>query len=324
MVKLMDWKKIALLIGFIFIASYPITLGNSYILHLFILCFIWSVVATSWNLLMGYAGISCFGNVAFLVIGSYISGILAKNLGWSPWLCILLGGFGSMTIVTLFIGLPSLRLGGIYIALWSLVFACALPSVLTQTQSFTGGARGLTDIPPLFDGITRTQSFYINFGFMLATLAVIYMTIRSSTGLALVALRDSRDWATALGVSEYKQKLKVFALVSFLTGTAGGLYAHYLGDISPATLGITPFLLAIAMMEVGGVGRFPGGLLGTFVIVFVNEFLRLAGTLRLTLLGALICIIILFFPGGLMQLIEWIDNKIKRTRQNMPVMETEK
>jgi branched-chain amino acid transport system permease protein len=313
--ELFGWKKIGIILCFIFVALYPLIQGNNYIMHIFILFFIWSVVASSWNLLMGYAGIFSLGNIGYFAIGGYISGILAKAFGWSPWLCIFFGGLGSTALVTVFVGLPSLKLSGIYIALLSLIFADSLPTILTQTRSITGGAMGLHDIPPLFEGITRMQSYYITFIVFLLMLAIIYKTINSSTGLAFVALRDSADFAKALGVNEYKEKIKVFAMVSFLTGVAGGFYAHYLGDISPTTLGIEPFLLTIAMMEMGGTGRFPGAVLGAVIIVFGNEFLRLAGTFRLALLGALICAIILFFPGGVMQFIDWIDKQIGRLRR---------
>lgn len=288
--------------------------GNTYIMHIFILFFIWSIVASNWNLLMGYAGIFSLGNIGFLAIGGYTSGILAKSYGISPWLCILVGGLASMTLVTFFIGLPALRLSGIYIALLSLIFADSLPSILTQTRKITGGAMGLHDIPPLFPGMERIHAYYIIFVVFLIILFVIHRIIHSSTGLAFMALRDSKEFATALGVNEYKEKIKVFAISAFLTGIAGGFYVHYLGDISPTTLAIEPFLLTIAMMEMGGIGRFPGAVLGAIIIVFGNEFLRLAGTLRLALLGALICLIILFFPGGLMQLVDWIDTRIDRWR----------
>ena len=312
MSQIFSWKKIGILLGLIFIAIYPVIHGNTYIMHIFILFFIWALVASNWNLLMGYAGIFSLGNIGYFAIGGYTSGILCKTFGWSPWVCIVLGGLASMALVTIFVGLPALRLSGIYIALLSLIFADSLPTILTQTRSITGGAMGLHDIPPLFDGITRMQSYYINFALFLVILFVIYRIINSSTGLGFVALRDSRDFATALGINEYKEKLKVFALVSFMTGVTGGFYVHYLGDISPTTLGVEPFLLTIAMMEMGGIGRFPGAVLGAVIIVFGNEFLRLAGTLRLALLGALICAIILFFPGGLMQFIDWIDSRIAR------------
>jgi branched-chain amino acid transport system permease protein len=309
-----NWKKVGVLLGLLFIAIYPLIHGDTYIMHVFILFFIWAVVASNWNLLMGYAGIFSLGNIGYFAIGAYSSGIVAKTLGWSPWICIGIGGLVSMVCVTLFVGLPALRLSGIYIALLSLIFSDSLPTILTQTRSITGGAMGLHDIPPLLDGITRTQSYYINFALFLVMLIIIYKVIHSSTGLAFVALRDSREFATALGVNEYKEKIKVFALTSLLTGITGGFYVHYLGDISPTTLAIEPFLLTIAMMEMGGVGRFPGAVLGAVFIVFGNEFLRLAGTLRLALLGALICAIILFFPGGLMQLVDWIDRRVTRFR----------
>ncbi|MCG6905647.1 MAG: branched-chain amino acid ABC transporter permease [Desulfobacteraceae bacterium] len=311
----LNWKRIAIGAGLLLMAVYPLIHGDPYIMHIFILFFIWSLVASNWNLLMGYAGIFSLGNIAFLAIGAYTSGILSKNLSWSPWLCILLGGIASMALVTVFIGLPALRLSGIYIALLSLIFADSLPTILTQTRSLTGGAMGLHDVPPLFEGILRIHSYYICFALFLVMLTIIYRTIHSATGLAFVALRDSREFARSLGISEYREKLKVFALVSFLTGIVGGFYVHYLGDISPTTLTIEPFLLTIAMMEMGGIGRFPGAVLGAVIIVFGNEFLRLAGTLRLALLGALICAIILFFPGGLMQLVDWIDTRIAARRR---------
>ena len=306
------WKTIAVAMGLVAVVGYPLAFGDMYIMHILILFFIWASVASNWNLLMGVAGITSLGNIGFMAIGGYASGILAKQLGWSPWGCILLGGLFAMVVVTLLVGLPALRLSGIYIALLSLIFADSLPTILTQTRAITGGAMGLHDIPPFFEGITRLQAYYIVFFFFIGMHAVIWRIIRSSTGLAFVALRDSRDFATALGVSEYREKIKVFAVVSFLTGISGGMYVHYLGDISPTTLAIEPFLLTIAMMEVGGIGTFMGPVLGAAVIVFGNEFLRLAGTLRLALLGGLICAIILFSPGGLMQLVDWIDRRLLR------------
>ena len=102
---------------------------------------------------------------------------------------------------------------------------------------------------------------------------------------------------------------------SFLTGIAGGFYVHYNGAITPSILGVEQFLMTIAMMEIGGFGHFPGAALGALFIVFGSEYLRLAGTLRFTILGGLICTIILFFPGGLMGLIDSVDAWIGRFRR---------
>jgi len=318
--KKLTWRNVVVALAFVFTVLYPLIGGKSYTLHLFILFFIWGVVAASWNLLMGYAGISSLGNIGFLAIGGYVSGILAKSLDLSPWVTIPIGGITSMVLVTLLLGLPALRLKGIYIALLTLIFADSLPSILTQTRDVTGGSMGLHDIPPFFSGMGKIHAYYICFVVFLIAQYIIYRVVHSSTGLAFVALRDSEHFAASLGVNRFKERLKVFALSSFLTGIAGGFYVHSLGDISPTTLAIEPFLLAITMMELGGMGTFFGPILGSAIIVFGGEFLRLAGTLRLSLLGGLICVIVLFFPGGLMQLVEqledWVQKRIGRKRSS--------
>lgn len=309
--KKLSWKSTIAILAGLFILLYPMLGASAYMKHLFILFFIWSIVAASWNLLMGYAGINSLGNVGFMAIGGYTSGILAKSLGLSPWISILIGGLVTAALVTVFLGLPALRLSGIYIALLTLIFADSLSSILTQTRAITGGAMGLHEIPGFIPNMEKIHAYYICFVFFLAMLYVIYRIVNSNNGLAFVALRDSEHLAQTLGVNRYKERLKVFAIAAFLTGLAGGFYVHSLGDISPATLGIEPFLLCIAMVELGGVGTFAGPVLGSAVIVFGSEFLRLAGTLRLSMLGLLICVTILFFPGGVMQLVEQVEGWLK-------------
>ena len=310
-----NWKRIGVLIGLVVIAVFPLVSRAPFIIHVFNMFFIWSVVASNWNLIMGYAGIWSMANIAFMAIGGYISALLSLNFGWSPWVCIPLGGLGSMVSVTVLVGLPCLRLRGIYVALMSLMFFSTLPTLSTQTRSVTGGSVGLQNIPPLFEGMSAIHAYYINFGMFLGMLIAIYRTINSSSGLAFVALRDSWELATASGVSEYREKLKVFALSSFLTGIVGGFYVHYTGTITPSIFNIEPFLLALAMMAFGGIGRFPGAVLGAAVLVFSGEWLRLFGILRFVMVGSLICVVILFFPGGLMELIDRLDKLITRLRR---------
>jgi len=318
--KKLSWRNILIILVGLFVLIYPLVGANSYIKHLFILFFIWSVVAASWNLLNGYAGINSLGNIGFMAIGGYVSGILAKSLGISPWISIIIGGIITCILVTIFLGLPALRLSGIYIALLTLIFADTLPSILTLTREITGGAMGLHEIPGFLQNMEKIHAYYICFVFFLIAMFIIYRTIHSRTGLAFMALRDSENFATTLGVNRFNERLKVFAISSFLTGLAGGFYVHSLGDISPSTLGIEPFLLGIAMIELGGIGTFAGPILGAAVIVFGGEFLRLAGTLRLSLLGLLICVIILFFPGGIMQLLSQSEAFIrKQIKKRKPV-----
>lgn len=305
-----NWRRVTILAVLIIITILPLYTQSPYILHLFNVFFIWSIVVSNWNLIMGYAGIWSMANVAFLVIGCYSSALLSAHTGLPPMVCIPLSGLITMLIALLFVGLPSLRLRGIYIALLSMIFANMLLDVLKITRRVTGGSIGLPEVSPLFKGITLIQSYYINFTCFIILLLAVYWIIKSKSGLAFMALRDANEMAKALGVSEYREKLKVFALSSFMTGIAGGLYVHYTRIASPDLLYISTFLMAIAMMVVGGMGRFPGGVLGAALFVFGGEWLRLFGIVRLTIMGGSICIFILFFPGGIMELFERMVSRI--------------
>jgi branched-chain amino acid transport system permease protein len=262
------------------------------------------VVASYWNLLSGYSGILSLGNLGFFALGAYVSSVTGIELGLSPWISIWVGAGVTMLIVTALLGLPALRLRGIYIALLTLVFALSLPSVISLLRDWTGGGVGLLGIPTFIGAIEKWQMYYITLAFALVALGALYVMLRGSTGMAFVALRDSEDFASALGVDRYREGLKVFAISAFVTGMAGGFFAHTLGSISPGVLGVDQFLMVIAMWLLGGVGTFFGPIVGAFVITFGNEYLRVAGSIRLGLIGALIMVTIMVFPGGIMQLVD--------------------
>jgi branched-chain amino acid transport system permease protein len=294
-------------------AAWPYLGADRFVLHLGGLFFIWAVVASYWNLLNGYAGILSLGNMGFFAVGAYTSAVLSKELLLSPWITIGIGGVVSMILVTVLVGLPVLRLRGIYIALLTLVFADALPSVISILRDYTGGGIGLLGVPTLLPGLEKWQAYYFALGFFVLAHAVLYLVVHGATGLAFVALRDSGDFAVALGVDRFKEGLKVFAISAFVTGLAGGMFAHMLGQISPGMLGIEQFLMVIAMWLLGGAGTFLGPILGAGVITYGNEYLRVAGGVRLGLLGGLIVVTVLFFPGGIAQIVEAIGRRTRRS-----------
>lgn len=304
--------RILLLLVLIFLVAWPYLGASRFTLHVASLCFIWAVVASYWNLLSGYSGILSLGNMGFFAFGAYVSSVVAKELAVSPWISVWIGGIVSMVVVTVLLGLPALRLRGIYVALLTLVFALALPSIISLLRDVTGGGLGLLGIPTFIDGIEKWQAYYINFGFALAALTVLYLIVNGKTGTAFVALRDSEEFAGALGVDRYREGLKVFAISAMVTGMAGGFFAHTLGQISPGMLGTDQFLMVIAMWLLGGVGTFFGPIVGAFLITFGNEYLRVAGSLRLGLIGGLIVVTIMLFPGGIMQLVDEAKSLVVR------------
>jgi branched-chain amino acid transport system permease protein len=291
-------------------AAVPYLGASRFVLHLGTLTFIWAVTASYWNLLNAYAGILSLGNLGFFAMGAYISSVLAIETGLSPFVTMVIAAVVTMAIVTVFLGLPVLRLRGIFIALLTLVFADALPSVVSLTGRWTGGGIGLLGIPTFLPRLERWQAYYFALAFAIVAHVALAAILRSRTGLAFVALRDSEEFATAIGVDRFREGLKVFAISSFFTAMAGAVFAHTLGQISPGMLDIDQFVLVLAMWLLGGAGTFAGPLIGALLVTVGNEYLRVYGSLRLGVLGASIVLVVLYFPGGIMQIVRAVGARI--------------
>jgi len=124
--------------------------------------------------------------------------------------------------------------------------------------------------------------------------------IKSYWGVAFLALKDSQDFAMSLGISAFKYKLMVFALTSFLTGIIGGVYGHFYGMLSFRMLELDLFSILMVMMLVGGLGHFPGTIIGAFLVVASSELMSPLGAYRAVTMGALVVILVLALPNGVM------------------------
>lgn len=302
------YYKKAGIIGFLLLfLSFPLFF-DPYYMHLFIVCFIWAVVASAWNLIMGYAGIFSFAQLAFFAIGGYTAGLVEIWFGISPWIGLIIGGLIA-GLSGLIIAFPCLRLKGLYIVLVTIAFHNVIPIFIKLGPKWTGGDVGLIGMPDYrvlgYDfGSSKAFYYYLAFLSFLLFQYVIYKIIRSNMGLAFVALRDSEEFAESLGVNRERSNLIVFVISASVTGIMGVLYTHYLKVATPRLLEIEIFASAIMMVVMGGLGKFSGALLGAFVVTFLNEFLRTAGFMRPILFGTVIIIVIILFPGGLSGLID--------------------
>ena len=291
---------------------------NLYIMNILIMCLIWGVVAAAWDLIMGYAGIFTFGQIAFFAIGGYVSGMLTVYCGISPWLGIFIGGIIT-AVVGFLIGLPCLRLKGVYIALITFALHLILDPLLKEARTLgTGGSMGLLGIPPLqlpgytFSPLERVPWFYSALILSILLLFIIYKIIISPIGLAFTALRDDGPFAESLGVDAYKYKLMVFSISALITGIMGAFYVHYTGMISTKILGLDLFLIVMVMLVVGGMGRFPGVVIGSFAVIFLNELLRPLMLYRILIFGAIVVVLVILMPQGIMGFFETIYNNIQK------------
>ena len=302
-------KPIVLVGLFLLLSFFPLLFPDPYLIHLVILSFLFSVLVSSWNVLFGYMGIFCFGQQAFFGIGAYSSALFALNFGVPIPVCIVIGGLFA-ACSSILIGLPTLRLRGAYVALVTLAFAEVMRMTCSNWVDVTRGQLGLT-VSALIPGAGRVGYYYVSFLLFLLSTAILVKVMRSSFGYVAVAIRESQDAATSLGIDIIKYKMLAFLLSSFLSGMAGALYAHYILILTPDIMSLHTMITTLVMGMLGGLGTLPGPVLGAFVLIFLSEYLREFEQFRFIIYGALIVLSVLFVPGGLITGMRFIGAKLE-------------
>jgi len=281
---------------------------GTYLITLLILFFVQAVVAQSWNLIMGYGGIYSFAQVALFAVGGWTSGVLVHSLGWNPFLAILVSPLVAV-VAALGIGLPTLRLRGVYVVLLTLAFhELARVFAVTGPRFISGGGYGLVTVQTFQFGNAignqRTIYLYYLAGliFAIATF-VIWRVIHSPLGVAMTALRDSETYAVSRGINQFRVRLVLFATSAFLTGLAGGYSTHYNGGISTTIFDFPRIIDLLAMIVIGGWGTFAGPILGAGIVIGLDQYLVALGDYQTLILGLALAGIAVFAPQGLWPLI---------------------
>ena len=314
-------------IGVVVYLAIPFVITDKLLIHLAILGMLFAVVASNWDLTLGYAGVFNFAHLAFFGIGAYTSGILAVKAGISPWLGIPAGG-ATAAIASVIVSIPAIRLRGIYVAL--LTFACSqlvLLLLLSQPQ-ITGGQQGLTGVPQLQIGdyLFRKSPFahfYLVGLLLLCSTVFLRRLVSSDFGLSLIALRDFEEYAVARGIPLARQRLLAFLLSSIFPGLAGAVYAHYLIVASPDIFGFSLTTLILSMVLVGGVATIYGPVFIGVVMTFVSELMASSawmsdvfgisrGPVRFMFVAVLIVLTMRFFPGGVWGLINQLSSRVRK------------
>lgn len=256
----------------------------------------WATLATGLNFIAGFAGYMPFGYVAFYGVGAYAAGIAIKTLGLSPFLAVPFGGAVGVALAFLFA--PTLRLSGVYFAIVSLALAIICQRLVSLLpEDITGGSLGM-NIGVLTE---RTNGYYA----MLLTLVLALVTASwladSRLGKALKAIRDDSEAADAMGVNVARSRLFAWLLSALFASLAGGVQAWFTGAFDSQTafdVLVTAKTVIYAMA--GGLGTVLGPVIGTVVLVWVDEAIwRTFPVLNNFLLGLIIALLILFAPRGL-------------------------
>ncbi|TAK51012.1 MAG: branched-chain amino acid ABC transporter permease [Betaproteobacteria bacterium] len=254
----------------------PLALNTYYLSLLTFVC-VYAVAGVGLMLLTGYAGQVSLGHAAFLAAGAYTEAILQAH--GIPFVLSLPAAAAVAAALGLAVGIPALRLTGIYLAVATLAFAFIVEEILTRWESVTRGNFGIA-VEPLAIGPLSFDAewkfYYLAFGVLAATLLAARNLLRTKTGRALVALRDSAIAAQSFGVHLAWYKTVAFGLSAGLTGLAGALYAHKIAFISPEQFTVMVSVELLVIVVVGGLGSLHGAVFGAAFIVVLPQAIVLA------------------------------------------------
>ncbi len=299
---------------------------DSYIRRIINLCLIYAIIGLSMNVTNGFAGQFSLGQAGFMAIGAYTVGIFTvpvelrasvfyavpmnpfiADIQMPVWLALIVGGLLA-ALVAFLIGTPVLRLRGDYLAIATLGFSEIIRICITNASSFTNGALGIKDIPPLND---------VRYIFVVTAITFVFIAalINSSYGRAFKAIREDEIAAEAMGINLYKHKCLAFMVSAFFAGIGGGLYGTLLGTVDPKNFLFTLTYNFLLIIVLGGMGSITGSMLGAIIVTAGLEYLRvfdeplkLFGTMiplfrpgfRMVMFSALLMACVLFWRHGIM------------------------
>ncbi len=269
---------------------------------------IFTILATSFNLIIGYGGLMSIAHPIFFALGAYGSALATLTTGVPVPIGIMLGA-GLATLASVAISLPSLRVSGDYLVIASVGFQLGVLQIIKNSE-WTGGPGGLSNIPPLIDttGPAAIWSYVAIVALAaIATILAVRRLVGGDLGRAITAMRDDEEAFSALGHDAMRLKILLFAFGSGLAGLAGGLYGHYFLFVTPEQFEVLYSAAMLTMVVVGGIRTVWGPALGAVLLQLLPSainFLKLPSSVTGPLQGIIFTTLVLVFmfarPQGLL------------------------
>ncbi len=280
-----------------FLLFIPLFFQSPYVLHLFILTLVYIIAAASMRFIMTSGQIP-LAHAAFLGLGAYVSAVLSKHVGLSPWLSLFIAAFVAMG-VGIFISFPFARLKAFYYAMVSLFFGVGLLQAIESLGKLTGGLAGITAIPTLFNTASKVPYYYCFLALTLVSLVILYRFEVSRIGWNLKAIDQSYLVSSSVGISEVKYRVLAVAIGCFFVGLAGGMYANYNVTLSPSSFDSSVTLWMIIYVTIGGMNNFSGPIIGTAVLFLIPQYFSGLKQYAPFISAAILFLVIFMFRNGL-------------------------
>ena len=291
------------LIALVCLLALPL-LGSGYLTNLLIVVMLHALPAIGMSLLMGYTGQISLGHAAFYGLGAYVAAAFSVHMGINPWISIVLAVI-IVGVMSSYLGWVIFRLRGHYLAVATLGFGFIVSIAFVELRDWTGGPNGLSGIPPLeIFGLsfhTDQSFFYIAWIALVATVLMAQNLVNAPVGLIMRGIAESERAVGSLGNDVTGLKRKIMVISAVVAAVSGGLYAHYIGYISPQPFGIDFSIKLVVIIAVGGFRSIPGVLFATFFVTVITEPLQQLGYYDVVVYGLFLVIIIAYMPQGLLQ-----------------------
>ncbi|MDA8139948.1 MAG: branched-chain amino acid ABC transporter permease [Desulfobacteraceae bacterium] len=304
----------------------PLFISDAYMFQVVIMSILFAIATCAMNLIIGFTGQASLAHGAFFGIGAYGVAILTKA-GVSFWLALPAAAVMAV-LIGLPVGLISLRTRGHYFAIVTLCFGVIMWIVAGNWIELTGGENGIFGIAPpgdilvpligRIDFSSQAAQYYLALAFLLLTLWALYRIVYSVFGLTFMAVRNNEALADAVGINTFTTKLISFEAANFIAALAGGLYAIVIGAVSPSAAGYGLTFNFLIYLILGGIATLSGSVIGAFAIPILMESLQFLQDYQLLIFGALLVVVIIYFPmgfvGGLRRLNQIIADRRRRKK----------
>ena len=305
---LKDKKPLFWMVGLFALAAIPIAVGQQLVFSIFASICFFAAINVLWTLIIGTAGLQSFASLATVGVGAYAATYLSITYD-IPWPVMLIVGTLFGALMGFIISIPARRLDGLYYALLTIGISEFCRSYITQSEALGGqfngalfGADRIVSEEAMQTQTGQTLSYLISFSVLLISLAIFRLVSGGRIGILLRTAQSSKEdesFAAAIGIDFQRARLFVFLIASAALGFVGAFYATNQGGASLSLFSLDQMLLLLAMIVIGGLGKAEGAVVGTVIVVFLNQWFTSWGPWRIVLVGFLMLASVLYTRNGL-------------------------